>query len=117
VGLILVFPFFTIGTTMNATTRSLKIGVAAFGALCSLSAYAVSSLPLTDGEIRKIDASVNKITIKHGDIKNLEMPGMTMVFQIKDPAMLNRVKVGDKVRFVAEKLGGAFVVTEIQVAK
>ena len=71
---------------------------------------------MTDGEIRKVDKGTLKLTIKHGEIKNLDMPGMTMVFQVKDPAMLDRVKPGDKVRFTAEKLGGAIVVTEIQVA-
>ena len=54
---------------------------------------------------------------KHGEIKNLEMPGMTIVFQVKDPAMLDKLQPGDKVRFRAEKSGGAFVVTELQAAK
>ena len=72
---------------------------------------------MAEGEIRKVDMDNKKITIKHGDIKNLDMPGMTMVFQVKDPAMLVKVKAGDKVRFKAEKSGGAIVVTEIQPAK
>lgn len=71
----------------------------------------------TDGEIKKVDKSTKKITIKHGEIKNLDMPGMTMVFQVKDPAMLEVVKAGDKVKFKAEKSDGAIVVTEMQVAK
>ena len=72
---------------------------------------------MADGEIRKVDMDNKKITIKHGEIKHLDMPGMTMVFQVKDPAMLTTVKTGDKVRFKAEKSGGAIVVTEIQPAK
>ena len=72
---------------------------------------------LADGEICKVDMDNKKITIKHGEIKNLDMPGMTMVFQVKDLAMLTAVKTGDKVRFKAEKSGGAIVVTEIQPAK
>jgi len=72
---------------------------------------------MADGEIRKVDMDNKKITIKHGEIKNLDMPGMTMVFQVKDPAMLTSVKTGDKVRFKAEKSGGAIVVTEIQPAR
>ena len=72
---------------------------------------------MADGEIRKVDMDNKKITIKHGEIKSLDMPGMTMVFQVKDPAMLSSVKTGDKVRFKAEKSGGAMVVTEIQPAK
>ena len=72
---------------------------------------------MADGEIRKVDMENKKITIKHGEIKNLDMPGMTMVFQVKDPAMLDKVKAGDKVRFKAEKTGGAIVVTDIEAAK
>ena len=72
---------------------------------------------LTDGEIRKVDKDTRKITIKHGPIQNLDMPAMTMVFQVKDPAMLDKVKAGDKVKFKAEKLGGAFTVTGMEAAK
>ncbi len=72
---------------------------------------------MTEGEIRKIDMDNKKITIKHGEIKNLDMPGMTMVFQVKDPAMLDKVKAGDKILFSAEKASGALVVTDIQPAK
>lgn len=72
---------------------------------------------MTDGEIRKIDKDAKKITIKHGEIKNLDMPGMTMVFQVKDPSLLDKVKAGDKVKFLAEKSGGAIVVTDIQLGK
>ncbi len=68
------------------------------------------------GEIRKIDKEAKKITIRHGEIKKLEMPPMTMVFQVKDEAFLNNIKTGDKVNFIAEKIGGAFVVTNIQVS-
>ena len=76
-----------------------------------------ASTDMTDGEIRKVDMENKKITIKHGAIKNLDMPGMTMVFQVKDVAMLDKVKAGDKVRFAAEKAGGALVVIDIQLAK
>ena len=76
-----------------------------------------STTDMTEGEIRKVDKDTKKITIKHGEIKNLDMPGMTMLFQVKDAAMLDMVKPGDKVKFRAEKLGGGIVVTEIQVAK
>ena len=75
---------------------------------------ATPSGDMTEGEIRKVDMDTKKITIKHGEIKNLDMPGMTMVFQVKDPAMLEKVKVGDKIRFMAEKVGGAIVVTDLQ---
>jgi len=80
-------------------------------------AATAAAADMTDGEIKKVDKSTKKITIKHGDIKSLDMPGMTMVFQVKDPAMLDMVKTGDKVKFKAEKADGAIVVTEMQVAK
>ena len=70
-----------------------------------------------DGEVQKIDKDAGKITLKHGPIPNLEMPGMTMVFRVKDPTMLDSVKPGDKVRFSAEKSGGALTVTQIEPAK
>ena len=72
---------------------------------------------MAEGEIRKVDVGSSKITIKHGEIKNLDMPGMTMVFKVKDPALLEKAKVGEKIRFKAEKDGGALVVTDIQPAK
>lgn len=71
---------------------------------------------MSDGEIKKIDKDAGKFTIKHGDLKKLSMPGMTMVFKAKDPAMLEKVKEGDKVRFVAEKVSGALTVTSIEAA-
>lgn len=72
---------------------------------------------MTDGEVRKVDKDAGKLTLKHGEIKNLDMPGMTMVFQVKEPALLERVKVGDKVKFRAEKSGSSYVVTVIEPAK
>ncbi len=67
-----------------------------------------------DGEIRKIDAETGRLTIRHGDIKSLDMPPMTMVFQLKDKALLAGIKVGDKVKFKAISEGGKYVVTEIK---
>ncbi|WP_309907277.1 copper-binding protein [Variovorax soli] len=72
---------------------------------------------LTEGEIRKIDKDGKKLTLKHGPLKNLDMPGMTMVFQVKDEAMLDTLQVGDKVRFEAEKIGGKFTVTRIEAVR
>lgn len=69
---------------------------------------------LSDGEVRKVDKSARKITIKHGPLANVDMPAMTMVFQVKDPAMLDKVKAGDKVKFQAEKIGGGYAVTKIE---
>ena len=70
-----------------------------------------------DGEVRKVDRDARRITIKHGPIKNLDMPAMTMVFQVKDPAMLDKLRVGDKVKFQEQNLGGALTVTRIEAAK
>ncbi len=75
------------------------------------------SAALSEGEIRKVDKDAKKITIKHGPLTNLDMPPMTMVFQIKDPAMLGQVKTGDKVRFTAEKIGGQYTVTTLEPAR
>ena len=71
---------------------------------------------LADGEVRKVGKVAKKITIKHGPLRNLDMPAMTMVFQVADPAMLARVKPDDKVKFRAEKAGGGYTVTKIKPA-
>jgi Cu/Ag efflux protein CusF len=76
-----------------------------------------TSTEMTEGEVRKIDKANKKITIKHSEITNLDMPGMTMVFQVKDPLMLDTLKAGDKVKFRVEKVGGAMVITDIQSVK
>ena len=72
---------------------------------------------MTEGEVRKVDKDARKITLKHGEIRNLEMPAMTMVFQVKDVALLEKAKAGDKVRFKAEKTAGGYAVTELEVSK
>ena len=80
-------------------------------------APAAAASEMTDGEVRKVDKDAKKLTLKHGEIKNLEMPAMTMVFQVKDAALLDKLQVGDKVKFKADKSGSSIVVTEIQVIK
>ena len=72
---------------------------------------------MTEGEVRKVDKAKKTITLKHGPIKNLDMPPMTMVFEAADASLLNKVKAGDKVRFVAANPGGKLTVTEIQPAQ
>ncbi len=72
---------------------------------------------MSEGEVRKIDMDARKITLRHGPIANLGMPPMTMVFQLKDPAILHTVKTGDKVKFVAEKIQGAYTVIQIEPLK
>jgi Cu(I)/Ag(I) efflux system periplasmic protein CusF len=89
-------------------------------AITSTTTSPTQAKPVTspaDGEVRKIDIENLKITIKHGEIKNLDMPSMTMVFQIKEATLIKDVKVGDKIKFAAEKQGRDYVVTEVQVVK
>lgn len=76
-----------------------------------------NAVSLTEGEVRKVDLVAKKITIRHGPIKNLDMPGMTMVFLVKDSAMLQQVKAGDKIRFAAEQAAGGLTVTRIETSK
>jgi Cu/Ag efflux protein CusF len=72
---------------------------------------------MTEGVVRKIDAANGKITLKHGPIVNLDMPGMTMVFRLRSPDLLNAVKVGDAVKFHVEDINGVFTVTAIQTVQ
>jgi Cu(I)/Ag(I) efflux system periplasmic protein CusF len=76
-----------------------------------------NSAPMSDGEVRKVDKEAGKITIKHGPLANLDMPGMTMVFRVKDPAMLDRVKEGDKIKFVANRMNGSLTVIQMEPSK
>ena len=97
--------------------------IALLSSLLSLSAHAQTTTPkempakdMTEAEVRKIDKDAKKITLKHGPIKNLDMPGMTMVFQVKDIALIDKLAVGDKIMFTAEQQQGAFVVTGAEKA-
>lgn len=94
-----------------------QLALAALMATTSLASYGVwaqSAVEMTHGEVKKIDKDSQKITLKHGEIKNLEMPPMTMVFRTQDPTMLDKVHKGDKVRFSVERRDGAMVVTAIE---
>ncbi|MFC5519602.1 copper-binding protein [Polaromonas jejuensis] len=86
-------------------------------AFLACAAFAQAALPLTEAEVRKIDKNAGKITLKHGEIKNLDMPGMTMVFQVKDPALLDKAKAGDKVNVTVDQINGAFTVLSIEPRK
>ncbi len=72
---------------------------------------------MAEGEVRKVDKDAKKITLKHGQIRSIDMPAMTMVFQVSDAALLDKVKAGDKVRFKAAKAGAGYAVTQIEVQK
>ena len=86
------------------------------GALLALAAWAQTT-ELSDGEIRKIDQAAGKITIAHGEIKSIDMPPMTMVFTVKNPALFDALKKGDKVRFAVAREDGKLVLTEIVPAR
>ena len=77
---------------------------------------ASAATPMVAGEVRKVDKEAGKLTLRHAPIPHLDMPDMTMVFRVQEPAMLDRLKAGDKVRFAAEKVGGQYTVVRIEPA-
>ena len=113
---------------MNTTQRILLISTLAMGVALPMAGHAQTSPnpsqvaapasdSMTDGEVKKIDPDNGKVTLKHGDIKNLDMPGMTMVFTVRDKGQLTKLKPGDKVQFMVVQEGGKMVVTDIQPAR
>ena len=102
--------------------KSIK-SLAALVLIATASVFSIPSLAqssaadMSDGEVRKIDKEAGKITLKHGELKNLDMPGMTMVFVVKDKAMLDKLALGDKIKFKAINDSGKFTVTEIVPVK
>lgn len=96
---------------IRSILASTLVAVSASVVLTSFAQTAV-----VDAEVRKVDKENQKITLKHGEIQNLDMPAMTMVFAVKDPAMLDKVKAGDKVQFRAANESGKFTVVEIRPA-
>lgn len=103
------------GVVAQATMGGAKMGEMKMGDMKM--EQPAAAVEMTDGEVRKVDKEARKITIRHGEIKNLDMPAMTMVFQTKDPAVLEKVQQGDKVKFKVSMVGSAMVVTEIEMAK
>lgn len=108
-------------TLFAMTVAALLIGAPAPSGATSHSAGPTGAhadaASLTEGEVRKVDKEARKLTIRHGPIANLDMPSMTMVFQVPDAGALDAVKAGDKIRFHAEKAGGAYTATRIEPAK
>ena len=82
-----------------------------------IAAFAQATLPAVEAEVRKVDLDRNNITLKHGDIPNVDMPAMTMVFRVKDSALLQKVKAGDKVKFTVDKVDETLTVMSIEVEK
>lgn len=90
---------------------------AAHGAQSAETEPVAASQDLSEGEVTRWDARTNKVTLRHGELKNLGMPPMTMVFQLRVAAPEPALKAGDKVRFRAEQDQGAFVVTQLEVLR
>lgn len=93
-------------------TAMIKIGVAAL--LSASAAFGAFAEEFTKGVVNKVDAKAKKVTIKHEDLKNLDMPAMTMVFRVENPALLERLKEGSNIEFVAERVNGKLTVTEVK---
>jgi Cu(I)/Ag(I) efflux system periplasmic protein CusF len=98
--------------------RGLSLLAVSLGMLLGLSTAASAqstndpALPVT-GEVTKLDKETGRITLRHGEIKSLDMPPMTMVFRVREPKLLDGVAVGDRIRFAAERIDGAYTVTAI----
>ncbi|WP_018077654.1 copper-binding protein [Thiobacillus denitrificans] len=78
---------------------------------------AAQTVSLSDGVVKKIDKAQGKLTIKHGPLENLDMPGMTMVFRVQDAGWLDQVKPGDTIRFQAERVNGVLAVTRLEIVQ
>ncbi|MBL8341881.1 MAG: copper-binding protein [Rubrivivax sp.] len=90
--------------------------IVAFLAALGVAALASAQAPNASGEVTKIDKAGNRIELRHGEIKALDMPPMRMIFRVRDPKLLDGLAVGDKVRFTAEKADGQYVVSAISKA-
>ena len=105
---------------MRQHMRKMSVMAASMLALSGgmLASVTLAQAPMVNGQVTKIDEFAGKITLKHGPIKKLDMnEGMTMVFRVQDPAMLKQVKVGDKVKFDADRVNGQITVTKIEKAR
>ena len=94
---------------MKKQSIALALGLAVGAAL------AAEPTP-AEGEVRRVNPAGQEITLKHGEIKNLDMPPMTMVFKVKDVTLLDKVQVKDKVRFTVDRINGAYIVLSIERA-
>ena len=89
-----------------------KLALAAL--IATSTAYGVQATEYTKAIVKKIDAKAKKVTLDHEDLKNLDMPAMTMVFRVRDDALLEKLKEGATIEFVAERVDGKLTVTEIK---
>lgn len=88
--------------------------VTILAAALSVTATAAFATDYTKGTVKKVDMKAKKVTIIHEELKNLDMPAMTMVFYPKDEAMLEKMKVGEVIEFVADRVNGKLTVTELK---
>ena len=94
-----------------------RLIAAALIALSSTLAFAQApAADMSTAEVRKVDKDAKKLTLQHGPIRNLDMPAMTMVFQVRDATLLDKIAAGDRIRFTAEQQQGAYVVTRVEKA-
>jgi Cu(I)/Ag(I) efflux system periplasmic protein CusF len=91
----------------------LKNLLAALFAVVLIVSPAVADGDMVKGEVVKVDKAAGKVTLKHGPIKKFDMDSMTMVFRVADPAMLDKMKAGDKIEFEADRVNGAITLTKI----
>lgn len=97
-------------TMTLSRSLSKSLSVLTLGLMLGASVHAQA----VDGEVRKVDTDAGKITVRHGEIKNLDMPPMQMSFRVSDPAWLQAVQVGDKIRFTADKVNGQYTITSLE---
>ncbi|WP_075792624.1 copper-binding protein [Massilia putida] len=104
-------------STLIATAAGLAPAApGAFAQAAMPAATQDDAAPLSVGEVKKVDKDTGKLTIRHGPLKNLDMPGMTMAFKVSDPAMLDKAKAGDPIRFHVERVNGTLTVTRLETA-
>ena len=94
----------------------MKRAITLFAGLAAVSTLALAQLPTVVGEVTKIDKANARVTLKHGEIKHLDMPPMIMVYRVRPPRLLDGVAVGDHVRFAAERIDGNYTVTALAKA-
>ena len=80
-------------------------------------AFADGHLPKVEAEVRRVDPAAGKISLRHGYVPNLDMPPMTMVFQLDPSTALDEIKAGDRVLVTIEQIDGAYTVKSIEIAQ
>lgn len=103
--------------TMFVSSALVALAIVGTSAFSQTTTSSNSTDEMSNAEVRKVDKAQGKVTLKHGPIKNLDMPGMTMVFSVKDKTVLDTIKPGDKVKFKAVDENGKLTVVEMMPAK